>query len=219
MPARLARIAHPQTPQGDLDMAVAVTRVLAAPGEHVDEDDVREFVDKEAAHHVNGLRGQKAQSRQVSATWHGGQLAEIVAPTLVLHGEGDPLVRPSAARAIAAAYPVPTCEACPAWGASSPATPGSPTPTRCARWPTAPARSTRPYTADGELSRRWRAASCRWPPRRRSSTRPCRRRRGQTGVPGDLGDHHDVHPGPGENHQGRVPRECGVARRPRYCLV
>ncbi|MFD2080951.1 Pimeloyl-ACP methyl ester carboxylesterase [Actinopolymorpha cephalotaxi] len=102
---RLARLHHPDTPQGNLDLAVAVVRVLAAPGQHVDERDVREFVDKDAAHQATGLRDTKAQSRQVGAKWHGGALAEIAAPTLVLHGEGDPLIRPSAARAIVDAVP------------------------------------------------------------------------------------------------------------------
>ncbi|GAA2758006.1 alpha/beta fold hydrolase [Actinopolymorpha rutila] len=102
---RLARLHHPDTPQGNLNMAVAVARLLAARGQHVDERDVRDFVDKEAAHQVAGLRDKKAQSRQIGARWHGGVLAEIAAPTLVLHGEGDPLVRPSAAHDLADAVP------------------------------------------------------------------------------------------------------------------
>jgi pimeloyl-ACP methyl ester carboxylesterase len=103
--ARFARLHYPQTPQGDTALALAVARILAAPGQHIDEYDVRELVDKEAAHQVTSFRDQKAQSRQIGAKWHGGPLARITAPTLVLHGEQDPLLRVSAARDIAAAVP------------------------------------------------------------------------------------------------------------------
>jgi len=103
--ARFARLHYPQTPQGNLALALAVARILAAPGQHIDEGDVRKFVDKEAAHQVASFRDQKAQSRQIGAKWHGGPLARITAPTLVLHGEQDPLLRVSAARDIAAAVP------------------------------------------------------------------------------------------------------------------
>jgi len=102
---RFAMLHHPDTPQGNLDLALAVARLLAAPGRHVEADDVREFVDREAEHHVAGFRDAKAQSRQVGAKWHGGRLADVTAPTLVLHGEQDPLLRVAAARAIAAAVP------------------------------------------------------------------------------------------------------------------
>ena len=37
------------------------------------------------------------------AKWHGGRLAELRAPALVLHGAQDPLLRPAAARRTAAA--------------------------------------------------------------------------------------------------------------------
>ncbi|MEU9112992.1 alpha/beta hydrolase [Streptomyces sp. NPDC048483] len=106
--ARFARLHYPDypaTPEGNLALAVAVTRISAAPGQSIGERDVREFVDKEAAHQISGFRDNKAQSRQVGAKWHGGSLAQITAPTLVLHGEGDPLVRVTSAHDIAAAVP------------------------------------------------------------------------------------------------------------------
>ncbi|UNO44295.1 alpha/beta hydrolase [Streptomyces sp. MST-110588] len=102
---RFARLHYPKTPQGNLDLALAAARILAAPGQDIDEHDVREFIDKEAAHQVASFRDQKAQSRQIGAKWHGGPLAQITAPTLVLHGESDPLVRVTAAHDIAAAIP------------------------------------------------------------------------------------------------------------------
>ncbi|MBE1488155.1 alpha/beta fold hydrolase [Plantactinospora soyae] len=102
--AHFARLRAPDTPQGHLAMAVAVARILA-PGQQIDERDVREFVDREAAHQVTSLRDAKAQSRQIGAKWHGGPLARITAPTLVLHGDRDPLLRSTAPRDIAAAVP------------------------------------------------------------------------------------------------------------------
>ena len=49
------------------------------------------------------LRDTAAQSRQAGAKWHGGRLAELRVPTLVLHGSADPLLRPAAARRTAKA--------------------------------------------------------------------------------------------------------------------
>lgn len=103
--ARFARLRHPETPQGNLALALAVARILAAPGQPVDEDDVREFVEREAAQQVASFRDQKTQSRQIGAKWQSGPLARITAPALVLHGSRDPLLRMSAARDIAAAIP------------------------------------------------------------------------------------------------------------------
>jgi pimeloyl-ACP methyl ester carboxylesterase len=103
--ARFTRLHHPATPEGNLALAVAVARMLAAPGRPVGEDEVREFVAKEAAHQVTSFRDSRAQSRQIGAKWSGGPLAWITAPTLVLHGEADPLLRVAAAHDIAAAVP------------------------------------------------------------------------------------------------------------------
>lgn len=44
-----------------------------------------------------------AQSRQIGAQWHGPELKELRRPTLVLHGEQDPILRVSAGRATAEA--------------------------------------------------------------------------------------------------------------------
>ncbi|GAA2848749.1 alpha/beta hydrolase [Actinoplanes cyaneus] len=102
---RFARLHYPATPEGDLDLAVAVARLLAAPGHDITKHDVREFVAKEAEHNIASFRDDKAQSRQIGAKWSGGRLGRITAPTQVLHGERDPLVRVAAARDIAAAVP------------------------------------------------------------------------------------------------------------------
>jgi pimeloyl-ACP methyl ester carboxylesterase len=43
----------------------------------------------------------RALGRQLRATWHGPRLRDVTAPTLVLHGEDDPVIKTSAARAVA----------------------------------------------------------------------------------------------------------------------
>jgi pimeloyl-ACP methyl ester carboxylesterase len=101
--ARFMRLREPDTTDGDLALALAMSRLLAAPGQVVDEAEVRGFVQQDGAHGVRTFRDTQAQSRQIGATWSGGSLAEVTAPTLVLHGEGDPLLRVSAARDTAAA--------------------------------------------------------------------------------------------------------------------
>jgi pimeloyl-ACP methyl ester carboxylesterase len=100
------RLRHfPETLDGNTDLAMAVACLLAAPGQEIDEHDIVAFVDKEAEHGVASFRDEKAQSRQVGAKWSGGRLSQITAPTLVLHGEADPLLRVRAAHDVAAAIP------------------------------------------------------------------------------------------------------------------
>jgi pimeloyl-ACP methyl ester carboxylesterase len=101
--AKLPRF--PETHEGDIDLALAITRLLAAPGQLIEEIDVKALVDKEVEHHVASFRDARAQSRQIGAKWSGGRLRQITAPTLVLHGEGDPLLRVRAAHDVAAAIP------------------------------------------------------------------------------------------------------------------
>ncbi|SEK60050.1 alpha/beta fold hydrolase [Streptacidiphilus jiangxiensis] len=103
--AAFTRLRHPETPEGNLAMAVAVARLLASPRQELGEWDVREFVEREAERGLRSFRDPKAESRQVGAKWNGGALGAIAAPALVLHGEDDPLVRVAAARDIAAAIP------------------------------------------------------------------------------------------------------------------
>lgn len=100
--ARLARMSFPEGRQGDIDASVALARLIASPAYPADEVAVRTWAELEAD---SGPRDRKAQSRQIGASWSGGRLADVVAPTLVVHGEADPLVRPSAARAVAGAIP------------------------------------------------------------------------------------------------------------------
>jgi pimeloyl-ACP methyl ester carboxylesterase len=100
-----ARLRFPETSDGSTGLAMAVARLLAAPGQVIEESDVSAFIEKEADHNVASFRDDKAQSRQIGAKWSGGGLRQITAPTLVLHGEGDPLLRVRAAHDVAAAIP------------------------------------------------------------------------------------------------------------------
>ncbi|MEI7033196.1 alpha/beta fold hydrolase [Streptomyces pratensis] len=50
-----------------------------------------------------GIADPDAQPRQIGAGWHGPPLADLRVPALVLHGTDDPLLKPSAGRATAAA--------------------------------------------------------------------------------------------------------------------
>lgn len=93
--ARLARLRVPEGRDGDIALAVAATRALAAPSYPFDEQTVRAMA---ARDEVSGVRDTAAQSRQAGAKWHGGRLSQLRVPALVLHGSDDPLLRPAAGR-------------------------------------------------------------------------------------------------------------------------
>ena len=99
--ARFTRLRFPDTPAGQEEAAVAVARLLASPAYPLDEEQVRAA----ARRGTGGVQDDQAQSRQIGAQWSGPPLTEMRTPTLVLHGDRDPLIRPAAARAVAAAVP------------------------------------------------------------------------------------------------------------------
>jgi pimeloyl-ACP methyl ester carboxylesterase len=99
---RMSRLRFPEGPEGDVAAGLALARAIASPGYPFDEAAVRAAVEREVG---SGIRDVRAQSRQTGATWHGGRLAELSVPALVLHGEQDPVLWPSAARATAGAVP------------------------------------------------------------------------------------------------------------------
>ena len=104
--ARLARMRQPAGRDGDVAAGLALLRAVASPGYPFDEQDARLRVERELdAGLPSGVRDSRAQARQTSATWHGPRLRELRRPTLVLHGEHDPLIRPAAGRRIAASVP------------------------------------------------------------------------------------------------------------------
>ncbi len=98
--ARLARAKVPDGREGDIALSLMVSRELASPDYPFDEDAAREWIEREVD---SGPRDTKAQSRQVGAAWHGPKLRDLRKPALVMHGDKDPILRVSAARATARA--------------------------------------------------------------------------------------------------------------------
>ncbi|UGQ12118.1 alpha/beta fold hydrolase [Yinghuangia sp. ASG 101] len=98
--AKLARTKFPEGREGDIEASLAVWRGIASPGYPFDEEAARAWVEAEVD---SGPRDKKAQSRQIGARWHGATLAELRHPTLVLHGEDDPILKVRAAHATAKA--------------------------------------------------------------------------------------------------------------------
>ncbi|GAC1326280.1 MAG: alpha/beta hydrolase [Thermoleophilaceae bacterium] len=87
------------------DRALAASAVIGSPGYPTDEADVRDLAGRafDRGHNPAGF------ARQLAGIWASGDrtqaLRSISAPTLVIHGEEDPLVQPAAGRATAAAIP------------------------------------------------------------------------------------------------------------------
>jgi pimeloyl-ACP methyl ester carboxylesterase len=98
--ARLSRAKFPEGREGDIQLSLMLAREVASPAYPFDEAAAREWIEREAD---SGPRDTKAQSRQVGAPWHGPKLRELRKPVLVLHGDRDPILRVSAARATAKA--------------------------------------------------------------------------------------------------------------------
>jgi pimeloyl-ACP methyl ester carboxylesterase len=97
---RLARMKFPDGRDGDIALSLALARAVASPGYPFDEAAARARIERDV---VSGVRDTRAQSRQAGAKWHGGRLAGLRVPALVLHGEADPVLRTAAGRHTAAA--------------------------------------------------------------------------------------------------------------------
>ncbi len=98
--AKLARARFPEGREGDIQLSLMLAREVASPAYPFDETAAREWIEREID---SGPRDTKAQSRQAGAPWHGPKLRELHKPVLVLHGDHDPILRVSAARATAKA--------------------------------------------------------------------------------------------------------------------
>lgn len=96
--AKLARMRFPEGREGDIDASLAVARGVASPDYPFDESAAREWIGRQVD---SGPRDTKAQSRQIGAQWHGPKLSELDKPTLVLHGDKDPIVRTRGGRVTA----------------------------------------------------------------------------------------------------------------------
>ena len=100
MLAKLARARFPEGREGDIQLSLMLARAVASPAYPFDEHAAREWIEREAD---SGPRDTRAQSRQAGAAWRGPKLRELRKPVLVVHGDQDPLLRVSAARATAKA--------------------------------------------------------------------------------------------------------------------
>jgi len=88
--AKLARAKFPEGREGDIEANLAVARGVASRTYPFDEDEAREWIERQVD---TGPRDTKAQSRQIGAKWHGPKLRTMTAPALVLAGDEDPIVK------------------------------------------------------------------------------------------------------------------------------
>ncbi|RZD92030.1 alpha/beta hydrolase [Streptomyces albidoflavus] len=100
--AKFARLNIPDTYEGAVAASVAVSRLLASPHRAFDEAAARAAAERNAD---RGVGDQRAQSRQIAARWHGPPVEAVTRPTLVVHGEDDPLIKVRAAHALASRIP------------------------------------------------------------------------------------------------------------------
>ena len=107
LPAEPARLAGAQPPATGDDSAAAATkrtalaRALSGPGDEFDEDEAKRIAGLAASRATD----QGGQARQGAALIALGdiraRLRGVAAPTLVLHGDADPLIAPAAGREVA----------------------------------------------------------------------------------------------------------------------
>lgn len=101
--AKFARMKFPEGRDGDMQASMAVARGVASKTYPFDEAAARAWIEQQVD---SGPRDTKAQSRQIGAQWHGPELAQLHAPTLVLAGDEDPILRAvSAGRRTAESIP------------------------------------------------------------------------------------------------------------------
>jgi pimeloyl-ACP methyl ester carboxylesterase len=102
---------RPETADDVLRSALAFYRITGSPGFPVDTQTLSETVQLSLARDPDpfGVAGSRAGARQRAAVRTSGdrrrELAGVTAPTLVIHGDRDVLVRPAGGRATAEAIP------------------------------------------------------------------------------------------------------------------
>jgi pimeloyl-ACP methyl ester carboxylesterase len=93
----------PADRDGYVEHMVKTFTIIGSPGFERDEAELREFAQKA----FDRGRSPAAGARQLAAILASGdrtkQLRQVIAPTLVIHGAADTLVRPSGGRATAKA--------------------------------------------------------------------------------------------------------------------
>ena len=100
--AKLARMKFPEGRDGDIEASLAVARGVASKTYPCDEVAARRWIEQQVD---SGPRDTKAQSRQIGAQWSGSALAALTAPTLVIAGDEDPIVKDRAGRDTAQRIP------------------------------------------------------------------------------------------------------------------
>ncbi|MEW9530545.1 alpha/beta fold hydrolase [Microbispora sp. NPDC049125] len=86
--------------------AVAMKRLMGSPAYPFDEKATGEIARRSYERHPGTPEGDARQRAAISASGdRRAKLAGVTIPTLVLHGEEDPIIRPKAGRATAAAIP------------------------------------------------------------------------------------------------------------------
>lgn len=100
--ARFSRLRLSGSREDAVQQFVEMTRMLSSPGYPFDEDQAREL--GELSYDRRPV-DPTAYQRQSGATWPGGKLRDVRIPTLVIHGENDPLIRALGGRAVAKAIP------------------------------------------------------------------------------------------------------------------
>lgn len=100
--AKFAVTKHPHGRAGDASAATMAMRGLVSSDVPIDEDVLQQWTELDED---SGIRDPAAMSRQLGATWHGPRLRQLRAPTLIMHGLDDPLLKVSAAIAMVQAIP------------------------------------------------------------------------------------------------------------------
>ena len=128
------------------DRAVALKKVIGSPGYPLDEDMVRDIAARSFQRHPDAEQAERDDQRQRAAVIASGDrrpaLAGLRIPTLVIHGEQDPVIRLRGGRATARAIPGARLVTYPGMGHDLPA----------ALWPSIVAEITA-HTSGDRLSR------------------------------------------------------------------
>ncbi|WP_186316026.1 alpha/beta fold hydrolase [Catellatospora sichuanensis] len=103
---RFARIKHPDTDEGAISTLVDMIRLLSSPHHPFEQEWARSVAE---ISHARSPRDPGTTQRQTAAGLNlgttGRRLGEITAPTLIINGADDPLIRPSAGAALARQIP------------------------------------------------------------------------------------------------------------------
>lgn len=106
-PDILPMLMQPMPPDriGYVEYRLAIGRRLSSPGYPFDEPRIRDLIAKSYDRDYFPLGTQRQLAAVMAAPDRTARLAEVRAPTVVLHGADDPIVHPSGGEAIARAIP------------------------------------------------------------------------------------------------------------------